>query len=245
MKRIKTLALACLMALSANAQSEPGTFSVYPRLGLNISKFTNAAIFIADEGYIGSETMKHRYKQGINAGAEFQYQISDNFAVSAGAIYSMEGSNFTDVLYTNNSSMYEYNDQKMQLHYINVPLMAVYYLGESGFAVKTGVQLGFLADASMSYKLTVRAKTESTTQEIPWPIVHSGEYTETANDLLNKMNVSIPVGVSYEIENISIDARYNIGLSKLYKREYNANYNATEKIRNSVFELTVGYKFEL
>lgn len=242
MKRIKTLALACLMAVSANAQSDPGTFSVFPRLGLNISKFTNNAIFIADEGYIGSETMKHRYKQGINAGAEFQYQVSDNFAVSAGAIYSMEGSNFTDVLYVNNTSMYEYIDQKMQLHYINVPLMAVGYLGESGFALKAGVQLGFLVDATMSYKLQESQKVGN-----DWKIVPegSGEFNETANDLLNKMNVSIPVGVSYEIENISIDARYNIGLSKLYKREYNANYNATEKIRNSVFELTVGYKFEL
>lgn len=242
MKRIKTLALACLMAISANAQSEPGTFSVYPRLGLNISKFTNAAIFIADEGYIGSATMKHRYKQGINAGAELQYQISDMFAVSAGAIYSMEGSNFTDAIYYNNTNMYEYTDQKMQLHYINVPLMAVGYIGESGFAVKAGVQFGFLADATMSYKLTESKKSENN-----WIIIPegSGEHKETANDLLNKMNVSIPVGVSYEIENISIDARYNIGLSKLYKREYNSNYNATEKIRNSVFELTVGYKFEL
>lgn len=244
MKRIKTLALACLMAVSASAQSEPGTFSLYPRLGLNISKFTNNAIFIADEGWIGNSYMKHRLKQGINAGAEFQYQVSDNFAVSAGAIYSMEGSNFSDVIYLkpDNTESYSYEDQKMQLHFINVPLLAVGYIGETGLAIKAGVQFGFLADATMSYTLTGTKRVGTEWEIIP---EDTGKFTETANDQVNKLIISIPVGVSYEFSNVCIDARYNIGLSKLYKKEFFSNYNGSEKVRNSAFELTVGYKFEL
>lgn len=242
MKRIKTLALVCLMAISANAQSEPGTFSVYPRLGLNISKFTKNAIFVGDPEYSGTNYMKNRYKQGINAGAEFQYQVSDNFAVSAGAMYSMEGTNFTDVLYTNDNHQYEYNDQKMELHYINVPLMAVGYIGETGLAIKAGVQLGVLLNANQSYK---RVGYDKIGKEWQVNADLSGSYNESSTDMFHKLNVSIPVGVSYEFSNVALDLRYNIGLSKLYKEDLNLDYEGINKVKNSTIEFIVGYKFEL
>ena len=50
------------------------------------------------------------------------------------------------------------------------------------------------------------------------------------------VDVSIPVGVSYEYNNIQLDARYNWGISKAYK-----NFDA----KNSVFQITLGYKFDL
>lgn len=244
MKRIKTLALACLMAVSASAQSEPGTFSLYPRLGLNISKFTQNAIFVGDPAFSGTNYMKNRYKQGINAGAEFQYQITDNFAVSAGAMYSMEGTNFSDVIYFSNDNkhQYEYNDQDMQLHYINVPIMAVGYLGESGFAIKAGVQIGVLLNASQSYKIVGYDKVGN-----EWQVNEelSGSYSESSPDAFHKLNVSIPVGVSYEFSNVALDLRYNIGLSKLYKSIMYKDYPGIDKVKNSTIEFIVGYKFEL
>ena len=49
---------------------------------------------------------------------------------------------------------------------------------------------------------------------------------------------SIPVGLSYEFANIQLDARYNWGLTKMVDWE-----DADSK--NSVFQITLGYKFEL
>ena len=49
-------------------------------------------------------------------------------------------------------------------------------------------------------------------------------------------DLSIPVGLSYEYSNFVIDGRYNFGVTKLSK-----NISA----KNSVFQITVGYKFEL
>lgn len=49
---------------------------------------------------------------------------------------------------------------------------------------------------------------------------------------------SIPVGLSYEFANIQLDARYNWGLTKILDAE-----GADSK--NSVFQITLGYKFEL
>ena len=50
------------------------------------------------------------------------------------------------------------------------------------------------------------------------------------------VDLSIPVGLSYEYQNIVFDARYNIGCTKVFD---GADGN------NSVFQLTLGYKFKL
>lgn len=58
---------------------------------------------------------------------------------------------------------------------------------------------------------------------------------DKANEV-KTFDLSIPVGLSYEYSNFVIDGRYNFGVTKLSK-----NISA----KNSVFQITVGYKFEL
>ncbi len=55
-------------------------------------------------------------------------------------------------------------------------------------------------------------------------------------DEAKKFDLSIPVGLSYEYSNFVIDGRYNFGVTKLFK---------DGNSKNSVFQITVGYKFEL
>ena len=50
-------------------------------------------------------------------------------------------------------------------------------------------------------------------------------------------NLSIPVGLSYEYQSFVLDARYNIGVTKLVKD--------ADQGRNSTFSITIGYKFAL
>ena len=50
------------------------------------------------------------------------------------------------------------------------------------------------------------------------------------------VDLSIPVGLSYEYQNLVFDARYNIGVTKLAD-----NYDHY----NNVIQITVGYKFAL
>ena len=53
---------------------------------------------------------------------------------------------------------------------------------------------------------------------------------------VNTFDFSVPVGISYEYMNICLDARYNIGCTKVDK---------DVKGCNSVFQITLGYKFKL
>ena len=83
-----------------------------------------------------------------------------------------------------------------------------------GLAIKAGVQPAF----------NVRHKASA-----------DGE-TADINDIAS-FNFSIPVGLSYEIIDFVIDARYHIGVTTLVK---DADFG-----RNSTFSFTLGYKFAL
>lgn len=143
---------------------------------------------------------------GLVAGVEGEYQASDIFSVSAGVLYSMQGAK---------ANIGNLIDTTNRLDYINVPIMANVYVVK-GLAVKLGVQPGF----NVSNKLKVN---NLDAYDNPFAKAQSVDF-------------SIPVGVSYEYSNFQLDARYNLGLTKVFENG---------KDKNSVFQITLGYKFDL
>ena len=122
-------------------------------------------------------------------------------------------------------------DWSLKTNYFNVPLTVNWYVLK-GFALKSGVQLGFLT----------RAKEYSLTEYTQGGV----DYTLTAEaDIKNnfkKFDVSIPVGLSYEFRfPIVIDLRFNVGLTKVNKDN---TFNGDD-FRNLQSALTIGYKFKL
>ncbi|GAB6975532.1 porin family protein [Prevotella falsenii] len=150
---------------------------------------------------------------GLAAGLELEYQASDIFSLSIGGIYSMQG--VKREWTTGNKE----HSKTTKLDYINVPIMANVYVA-NGLAVKLGVQPGFKVNSEITEKTTERKVIRRATMD---PEIESFDF-------------SIPVGISYEVSNLQIDARYNWGLTKVFK---NRDY------KNSVFQITLGYKFEL
>lgn len=59
---------------------------------------------------------------------------------------------------------------------------------------------------------------------------------EKVDDGLKKFDLSLPIGVSYEYRNFVLDGRYNFGLTKIQ--------DGIDS-KNSVFQITLGYKFAL
>ncbi len=109
------------------------------------------------------------------------------------------------------------DDVKLNMDYINIPILAQYYVVK-GLAVKAGIQPAF----------NVRGK---------WSLDgESGKLKDIGLEP-KTFNFSIPVGLSYEYQNFVLDARYNIGVTKLVKD--------ADQGRNSTFAITVGYKFAL
>ena len=199
MKKILVVAALMLSSVSTFAQHAVGSFNLQPKVGVSIANLT--------------EFKDTDPRIGVVAGVEGEYQASDIFSVSAGVLYSMQGSKYE----------YELLNQKYKstnkLDYINVPIMANVYVTK-GLAVKLGVQPGFNVSSSNKQEVNTFAGSGSSTFDVK----------------AKSVDFSIPVGLSYEYNNFQLDARYNWGLTKAFENG---------KAKNSVFQITLGYKFDL
>ena len=144
---------------------------------------------------------------GLAAGAELEYGVTDIVGISAGLMYSMQGYKFKELGV----------DYTMKLDYLNIPILANVYVAK-GLAVKLGVQPGF--------KLSSKLKGEDS------GVSGEGEIDEG----IKNFDLSIPVGLSYQYQNVVLDARYNWGVTK-WADQFDS--------KQSVFQITLGYKFAL
>jgi hypothetical protein len=173
-----------------------------------------------------------KFKLGLVGGAEFGYHVSNQFALTAGLLVAMEGSGNKDTQYS--------KDMSTTLTYMNVPVLANFYIAP-GLAIKAGVQPGFL----------LSAKSKGSTDEGG----HWEDYDVSGTENLNKFDLSIPMGISYEFGDFVIDARYNLGLLNIAKTEKDREYHSENvsitvhshdvKVKNSYIMLTLGYKINL
>ena len=151
-------------------------------------------------------------------GMEAEYMITNIFSLSAGVMVSNQGGKYDKdgLRYT------------ADIDYANIPIMAnVYVL--PGLALKAGVQPGF--------RLKAKMETDNGSYDIDEFYKLVGMLIPGEEPKINKFDLAIPVGISYEYENVVLGARYNWGLLKV-ENIGNAYYNR-------VFEVTLGYKFEL
>ena len=157
----------------------------------------------------GDTWVDKKAKVGLVAGVEAEYGITENFGLDFGLLYSMEGCKLKT------SGMDK--SLSVNLDYINIPILAQFYAAK-GFAIKAGIQPAFNVRHKASY---------------------DGESAnlKDAGIETKSFNFSIPVGLSYEYQSFVLDARYNIGVTKLFKD--------ADQGRNSTFSITLGYKFAL
>lgn len=185
MKKLLLSLVAVLTITTASAQE----FGWGVKAGVNLAS--------AVGGDVDGVTSKADFVGGLFV----EYKTAGFFAVSLDALYSGQGVKYKDT------------DARLDLSYLNIPILANFYIGDN-FAIKAGIQPGFLLGAK----------------------VHGGGESGDVKSLFTTFDLAIPVGVSYQLDcGLLFDLRYNIGLTKLGKGD--------AKEYNSVFALTVGWKF--
>ena len=143
MKKILMMAVAAFMfTMSAHAQFEKGTWSLQPFVGGVVSSVTNPSSFDLDDGV----ELKKKMTVGFTAGVEAEYQLASKFSLAAGLNYTSQGCAWDDFDYWDEGVKVKVEDQSDILGYVKVPIVANYYIFK-GFAVKAGVQLGFLVSS--------------------------------------------------------------------------------------------------
>lgn len=115
------------------------------------------------------------------------------------------------------------------MDYVNVPIMANIYVAK-GLALKAGIQPGFLTNDK------AKVESDGVSAEIDLKKAFRDAGMDDAD--VKDIDFSIPVGISYEYHQFQLDARYNFGVTKAITGD-------GESTKNSVFQITLGYKFDL
>ncbi len=226
-KRI-TLALTLLFTISnMTAQEESVRFGA--KAGLNLSNIK------------GDLTSDFKTRISFHIGALVEIPLSDRFAFQPELLYSSQGAKFefkegnNEVIVVENGKFVDVSENQYEeketiiRNYINIPLMAKYYVAE-GFSIQAGPQVGFLTSA--------KTKGENTDVYNSKKTVEKYDIDSTAG--LSKVDFSLNFGLGYQLEaGIFFEGRYNLGLSNVIDSK------EIKKVKrsNSVIQFSVGYKF--
>ena len=178
------------------------TTSFGPKIGVNLTSYKPKAD-------------SHDLLTGLNLGLFLNHSINAHFGIMG------------EVNYTQMGSQVEYKGNIERLHYIQVPISAVYYFGEMGDSFRpklfAGPYVGFL----------VGANTKSGTKLVN----NVGDPVKEAVDFGGQVGL----GFNYRIKNetwLNVDARYMHGFTDITKE-------ASTNFQNMGFGLNVGVSFPL
>jgi hypothetical protein len=136
-------------------------------------------------------------RPGFHVGGLAHIHIADHWAIQPELMYSKEGALFD---FKGSATIPRY-EGKTDLNHINLPILVQYMIGP-GFRIQTGPQFGYMI--SRNY-------------EDPY----NDEFEK--NDI-QKGNIAWAIGFGYLTKwGLGFDARYNAGLSNIYKKDFYAN----------------------
>lgn len=197
------LTLLGLVAISTTAVAQQEV-KFGPKAGVNISNLS------------GMDDSEMRI--GFHVGAVAEIKFNDKFSIQPEVLYSTQGAKASTATPLGTIESEIKND------YINVPIMAKYYIVE-GFSAELGPYVGFLM------------KSES---EI-------GNFSGDSKDAFKSVDFGLGVGLAYDMPmGFFVGARYNLGLSKANEDISAGNGNVTfqtDDLKNGVIQVGVGYKF--
>ena len=159
----------------------------------------------------GDDTESFSGLTSFHVGVVAEIMISEEFAFQPELLYSAQGSDWEDEF---DGDTYK---GTVKVDYLNVPLMAKYYVAE-GFCLEAGPQLGLLLSANSE---------------------QDGFADQDIKDDLKSIDFGVNFGVGYKLENgLNFGARYNLGLT-----DGNESLEEEGAYKNSVIQISVGYFF--
>jgi hypothetical protein len=186
------------MAISASAQSEAGSFTLQPNVGVTYTTATGDWGKDTDGGF------------ALTAGVEGMYMINDKFGAALGLNFT--GYNTSVEIVTSLSGKTE--DKIYSNYYFNIPVTANYYVAP-GLALKAGIAINFLSTAKIDGY-----------DEYEWTVGRATVGKTKVKDLYKSTFFTVPVGASYEINDFVFDLRYNFGISKVSDTGIDGSFNA-------------------
>ena len=197
MKKSLLLLFAMVFGL-VNLNAQEVTFGV--KAGVNFSDIT------------GDDVDSFKGLTALHVGVMAEIEFSEKFSFQPELMFSAQGSDYED---TFDGETYK---GTVKTHFINVPLMAKYYVIE-GLSIEAGPQIGLLLSAKDEYE---------------------GD-EEDLKDYLKSLDIGLNFGLGYKLDNgLNFAARYNLGLTDFND---DTDFLGDSSYKNSVIQLSVGFFF--
>ncbi|WP_336516016.1 porin family protein [Pollutibacter soli] len=209
------LSLATLLSLSVFAQEQQTAAekTLTPKFGIKAGpSFTN--LYIDD---INDERMKI----GINAGFYAKIPISKGVSFQPELLYANKGTRANYDNFILGSGEYRFN-----LHYLELPLLFSFNVAKN-FNIHAGGYAAYLLGADIK-----DVNKDGTIQEI----------TTLNADNFNRFDAGLVGGLGFDIQNVTIGARYNYGLVKIGESG-SISGELAKNAKNSAIALYVGFAF--
>ena len=178
-----------------------------------------SATVMAQEVAIGIKAGPNFAKLDANSSVATNYSSRTGWHAGAFVLFRGERIGFQpEIVFSQQGSKFDYSgnpDLKSNFSYVNIPLIFKLYT-IAGLNLQVGPQIGFLT----------KAEWETPTG------------TEDVKNDLKSTDISLGLGVGWDLPfGLSVDARYNLGLSD------NASSGApVSEIKNQVIQISAGFK---
>lgn len=216
MKKLSILLFATVvttLSLNAQEQQTAGESSISPKFGIKAG--LNLSNLYVDE--VEDENMK----AGLNAGFYAKLPITRGFSLQPELIYSNKGAKLRYDNFVLGEGEYRFN-----LHYVELPIMGVINVLPN-FNIHAGPYLSFLAGADIKD-------------------MNDDGSIDNVRDLnadnFNRFDVGVSAGLGFDIQNITLGARYNYGLSEIGKSG-SLSGQLTRDAKNSAISVYIGFGF--
>lgn len=189
MKKIILSAIALMAFAFSNAQET--RFGI--KGGLNISSI------------VGGDVRDANALVGFHVGGLAEIHVVEKFYIQPELLFSTQGAKFG-------------NDLDIKLNYLNIPVLAKYYIVDKKFSVEAGPQLGFLLSEN-------------------W------DGTDFKGDA-KSVDFGFNFGAGYDFtDNFSVGLRYTVGLSPIWNDNIDNSGDLYDSAKNGNFQISLGYKF--
>ncbi|MFC0776542.1 porin family protein [Flavobacterium sp. HJSW_4] len=193
MKKVILSAIAIMAFAFTNAQQT--RFGV--KGGLNISNV------------VGGDVDNNKTLVGFHVGGLAEIHVVEKFYIQPELLYSAQGAKFDGPFGS---------DGDLKLNYLNIPVLAKYYIVDKKFNVEAGPQLGILLSAKGN--------------------------GEDVKDYTRSTDFGFNLGAGYSFtENFSVGLRYTIGLSPISDNDIDNSDDYYNSAKNSNLQLSLAYKF--
>jgi hypothetical protein len=251
------LCAALAAGLGATQAQAQATISYGPRLGLNVSSFSDS--YPSPAGF----TSETKAVGGLQIGGTANIALSANFAVQPSLIFSQKGAEMT-ATYTDRSnspfvSAYKFN-AKPTLNFLELPVNAVYTFGgeDGGFQIFAGPYVAW----GVGGNGTAKGELSSDDPRLglypgSYPATLTVEYGDQQNDNANNTsslgNLSATVtvrrfdagfnaGVGYRKGPFQVQLGYGMGLVNFVPKDTDGN-DTGSKAYHRVLQLSANYFF--